>query len=231
MMRMGRIMAAFQGLNGVDVFLRILVAFLLGGLIGLERETIQKPAGLRTHVLVSIGSALFTIVSIYGFPGADPARVAAQIVSGIGFLGAGTIIKTGEYIRGLTTAATLWVAASIGIACGIGEYYSAFITTMVTLLALVTLRSLEKYLAEAFQKLRPIKLVISIDRLDFKESVLNAVLSTFSENSLQVKDIWILPREDRVDLDLYVVPEVEPDMSRLYSRLSSIGVKSIKRVL
>ncbi len=213
-----------------EVLFRLLAAFIFGGLIGLERETIQKPAGLRTHVLVAIGSALFTIVSKYGFPGSDPARISAQIVSGIGFLGAGTIIKTGEYIRGLTTAATLWVSASIGIACGIGEYYNAFVTTLVTLLALITLRSLEKYLTSIFQYKRPMKFIVSIERDRFSERMLNSVLRNFKEAGVEVKDIWVLMREDKVDLDLYTFPETEPALDELYSKLISIGVKSVRKL-
>ena len=105
--------------------LRLCVAAALGGAIGLERELRERQAGLRTHLLVSVGSALFTLVSAYGFSdfsaagrSVDPTRIAAQIVTGIGFLGAGAIIRQGLSVRGLTTAATLWLVAAIGMACG-----------------------------------------------------------------------------------------------------------------
>ena len=95
-----------------------------------------KPAGLRTHLLVGLGSSLITILSVEAFPGSDPARLAASIIVGIGFLGAGTILKTEEKIVGLTTAATLWVAASIGVAVGVGYYIIAIVTTALAYLAL-----------------------------------------------------------------------------------------------
>src|SRR6266542_2054899 len=108
----------------LDVAARLLVAALLGAAIGYEREVHDHPAGMRTHLLVALGSALFTVVSIFGFASGagqgpvDPSRVAAQIVTGIGFLGAGAIIKYGTSVRGLTTAASLWTTAGIGMAAG-----------------------------------------------------------------------------------------------------------------
>jgi putative Mg2+ transporter-C (MgtC) family protein len=132
------------------VALRLGLAAILGGAIGVERELRDREAGIRTHLLVSLGSALFTLVSAYGFHEfltsgdavvrADPTRIAAQIVTGIGFLGAGAIIREGLSVRGLTTAATLWVVAAIGMACGAGWYGPALITTLFTILALGPLR-------------------------------------------------------------------------------------------
>jgi putative Mg2+ transporter-C (MgtC) family protein len=141
---------------------RVALAAVLGAVLGLERELRDREAGLRTHLLVSVGSALFTIVSAYGFREfltsgasvvrADPTRIAAQIVTGIGFLGAGAIIRQGLSVRGLTTAATLWVAAAIGIAAGAGYYSGAVITTLLTLFALWPLRIAGFKL---FERLRP----------------------------------------------------------------------------
>ena len=137
-------------LNWDESLLRLALAAILGGLIGVERELREREAGLRTHLLVSLGSALFTIVSAYGFHAflesgqsvvrADPTRIAAQIVTGIGFLGAGAIIRQGLSVRGLTTAATLWVVAAVGLACGAGYYSAAVIATALVLLALYPLR-------------------------------------------------------------------------------------------
>ncbi|HEY5975002.1 MAG TPA: MgtC/SapB family protein [Geobacteraceae bacterium] len=129
-----------------------MLASLLGALIGLEREIHGRPAGFRTHLLVSLGSCLFVVTSIYfylafgnisgtGQIGVDPGRIAAQVVTGIGFLGAGAILRDRTSIRGLTTAACLWVAAAIGLACGAGLYV---ISIFVTLLALVSLQLLKK---------------------------------------------------------------------------------------
>jgi putative Mg2+ transporter-C (MgtC) family protein len=142
--------AAIPTLHWAEVMLRLGVAALLGGAIGLERELRDREAGLRTHLLVSMGSALFTIISAYGFHEflvnggavvrADPTRIAAQIVSGIGFLGAGAIIRQGFSIKGLTTAATLWVVAAIGMAAGAGYYSAAIIATAGALVSLGPLR-------------------------------------------------------------------------------------------
>jgi putative Mg2+ transporter-C (MgtC) family protein len=139
-------------LDWPEVLLRLVLAGVFGGVLGLERELREREAGLRTHLLVSVGSALFTIVSAYGFREflnsgesvvrADPTRIAAQIVTGIGFLGAGAIIRQGLSIRGLTTAATLWVVAAIGMAVGAGYYSAAAVTTAVALIALWPLRQL-----------------------------------------------------------------------------------------
>jgi putative Mg2+ transporter-C (MgtC) family protein len=124
------------------ILLRLTVAAALGGSIGLERELRERQAGLRTHLVVCVGSALFTLVSAYAFtsPRVDPTRIAAQIVSGIGFLGAGAIIRQGLSVRGLTTAATLWLVAAIGMASGAGYYDAAIIATLGALLTLGPLR-------------------------------------------------------------------------------------------
>ena len=127
-----------------EVLLRLFVAAVLGGAIGIERELRERQAGLRTHLVVSVGSALFTLVSAYGFSNfdgkVDPTRIAAQIVSGIGFLGAGAIIRQGLSVRGLTTAASLWLVAAIGMAAGAGYWEGALIATIGSLLALGPLR-------------------------------------------------------------------------------------------
>jgi putative Mg2+ transporter-C (MgtC) family protein len=140
-----------------DMIIRLLLASLLGGLIGLEREVHGRPAGFRTHLLVSLGACLFTIASIdfyrlygnfsgTGPVGVDPARVAAQVVTGIGFLGAGAIIKERASIRGLTTAACLWVAAAVGLACGSGMYHAAIVVTVLAVLSLLLLKKVENRL-------------------------------------------------------------------------------------
>ena len=120
--------------------LRLLLAALLGGVIGLQREKAGKPAGLRTHMLICIGATLFTLVGIYAFNGgiADPSRVAAGVVTGIGFLGAGAIIfrSSDGYVTGLTTAATMWAVGGIGMAVGAGLYIAAAITTAIILIIL-----------------------------------------------------------------------------------------------
>ena len=120
----------------VEMAVRLLLAAVFGAIVGFEREQAEKPAGLRTLSLVSAGSALFTIASIYAFPTSDPARVAAQIVTGVGFLGAGTILRSGFNIRGLTTAASIWSVAAIGLAVGSGLYILSVVATVVMLVIL-----------------------------------------------------------------------------------------------
>ena len=120
----------------IEPAIKLIVAFILSEIVGFEREVSLKPAGLRTNMLVGLGSSLLTILSMEAFPGADPSRIAASIIVGIGFLGAGTIIKTKEKILGLTTAATLWTVASIGVAVGAGYYILAIAATAFAYLAL-----------------------------------------------------------------------------------------------
>ena len=131
--------------HDVEMTARILLAFALGALLGWERERAGRPAGLRTFMMVTAGSAAYTLVSIYGFLDQgtvrDPARVAAQIVTGIGFLGAGTIWRTPSTVRGLTTAATIWFAAAVGMMVGAGLYLVATVTAVCGFICLQWLRS------------------------------------------------------------------------------------------
>jgi putative Mg2+ transporter-C (MgtC) family protein len=124
----------------VEIILRLLLAAALGAGIGYQRERANKPAGLRTHVLIALGSALFTVVSIFGFGGGvDASRVAAGVVTGIGFIGAGVIFRgmRGDHVMGLTTAASIWATASIGLAAGVGMYLIATIVAAITVLVLM----------------------------------------------------------------------------------------------
>ncbi len=142
----------FDAATEFDLVLRLLLAAFLGAVIGVEREIHDHPAGIRTHLLVALGSGLFTVLSIVGFPSAagaptDPSRVAAQIVTGIGFLGAGAILKYGPTVRGLTTAASLWAAAGIGMAAGASQPVLAVAATVIVVLSLWPLRILSERLA------------------------------------------------------------------------------------
>jgi uncharacterized membrane protein YhiD involved in acid resistance len=141
------------------VLLSLVASALLSGVIGFEREYHGHSAGLRTHILVAVGSCLVMIISLYGFgywdslytaqqgvsgSSRDPARLAAQVVTGIGFLGAGTIVQTGTDVKGLTTATTIWVSMALGLACGSGSFVVAIIATIVAFVALVSMRKVEK---------------------------------------------------------------------------------------
>jgi putative Mg2+ transporter-C (MgtC) family protein len=133
------------------IVLKLVVALLLGALVGLEREWKRKPAGLRTHMLVSMGACMFTVVSMTSF-NTDPARVASGIVTGIGFIGAGSIIGSRGHIHGITTAATLWIVAAIGLAVGAEMYVLAFAASILVFIVL-QLRRLEVYIEEEVQRL------------------------------------------------------------------------------
>lgn len=137
-------------MDDLELVKRLCLSALLGGLLGFEREWRQKSAGLRTNILIAIGSTLFTLMSIdlTVSSGGDATRVASQIVTGIGFLGAGAIMRTGAGVKGLTTAATIWVNAAVGVAVGGGEYRLALIATSVTLLVLLTLNPLERLIQQ-----------------------------------------------------------------------------------
>jgi putative Mg2+ transporter-C (MgtC) family protein len=132
--------------------LRLVIAFIAGMLIGIEREAHSQPAGMRTHILITIGSALAMLLSIYipqsypGFQNGDPGRIAAQVVSGIGFLGAGAILRFGVNVRGLTTAASVWAMAMIGLAIGAGMYAVSFIALVIILFSLSVMDTFEKHL-------------------------------------------------------------------------------------
>lgn len=160
----------------LDLLIRISAAIAFGFLLGLERELTNKYAGLRTHILVSLGACIFTIISIYGFPTfapgdnvivdhstgiRDTGRVAAQIVTGIGFIGAGTVLRNGPMIIGLTTAATLWISAAIGMTCGVAMYDVAAIATVLSVVVLTLVRVFERrILPSSIKRAKRYKLTI-----------------------------------------------------------------------
>ncbi len=177
-----------EGLNidtHVIVLFRIILAVILSFILGVERELTGKFAGLRTHILVCLGACVFTILSLYGFKmhetvgvigTNDPARIAAQVITGIGFIGAGTVMRHGSNVFGITTAATLWVCASIGMACGCGEYLTASLASIVTLFVLILIGRLEKnFLSKRkmFYTLYQVSLSASIDECDKIEEIFN----------------------------------------------------------
>lgn len=188
----------------LDVLLRVGVAAGLGGAIGIERELRDREAGFRTHVLVSVGAALFTLVSAYAWDdfgfgdGAtfDPTRIAAQIVTGIGFLGAGAIIRQGLSVRGLTTAATLWVVAAIGMASGVGYYSGAVIVTATVLFALWPLR----FVAQRFE--RPHRRRLLVDVRQRRRAA--PVLAALEEFGIDVKSFELEKADHATRLEVVV---------------------------
>ncbi|MGQ9845079.1 MAG: MgtC/SapB family protein [Caldisericia bacterium] len=188
------------------ILIRLLISIVLGALIGIERERRNRPAGLRTHILVSLGSALFTITSIQfskSFGNVDPSRIAANIVAGIGFLGAGAIMKEGLTIKGLTTAATIWVSSAIGLACGMGYYIPAILTSISTLIILISLKILE---IERFGKLKNIK-VFNIKVTD-RPGQLGKIGTIFGQYGIHIKNVKFEREEKFLNIEFIVnLPE------------------------
>jgi putative Mg2+ transporter-C (MgtC) family protein len=158
-------------ISPLELVLRLVVAAVLGGLVGLERERLEWAAGMRTHALVSLGSALFMVISIFGFSDIlnerhvilDPSRVAAQVASGIGFIGAGTIIFRREIVKGLTTAASIWAVAAVGLAVGGGMFLAATSATLLALALLVLARPVKQRLFPKRKEARRVRLVLRRD--------------------------------------------------------------------
>lgn len=217
-----------SGVGGPEALLRLALSFLLGAVLGLERETHDRPAGLRTFILVSTGSTLLMIVSIGlrdlypGSAGVDPGRIAAQVVTGIGFLGAGTIIHEGHIIRGLTTAAGLWVVSAIGLAVGAGFYLTAAVTTALALLALTLLARVERsYIgAKGYAQLK----VVMADQ----PGQLGRVGSALGELGIDIRDVRLAHRDGGlVEVELRVRPAGRDSLRQAVEALLGLpGVRS-----
>lgn len=180
-----------------DLTLRVLLALVCGGGIGLERELSNHAAGFRTHILVCVGSAAIMLLSIYGFGDfvteanvrLDPARLAAQVISGIGFLGAGAIMRSGTSVKGLTTAASIWVVAAIGLCIGAGFLYCAFLVTSTVIVCLFILNKIEK---QFMRNRRDQQVMITF--IDHPGD-LGKITSSFGEHGIQVNHIQIATEE------------------------------------
>ncbi|GGJ93378.1 transporter [Lentibacillus kapialis] len=197
------------------IMLRIVIALILSGLIGFERELKNHSAGFRTHILVGVGACLMMLLSLYGFDTLiqaydnirfDPARIPSYVISGIGFLGAGTIIVNGITIRGLTTAASIWTVAGLGLVVGSGMYAAAVFTTFIILLSLIFLNNFEKL----FRRKKPYQIEITA----LPGLTINKVVSVFESYSLMIKQVDI----ERIDGELRnIVIKIEP-----YKELSQL---------
>ncbi len=219
----------------VEVLYRLLIAAILGSVIGLERERLLWAAGLRTHMLVCVGAALIMLVSTFGFADVlgrpdvtlDPSRIAAQVVSGIGFLGAGTILLRREVIRGLTTAASLWSVAAIGLAVGSGLYVAASSATVLILLILVGLKPLEVRWRRRAPTPGRIQLVVADGAAPLPG--LSTVLASFSIPRLELQYDSGRP-DSQVVLTLGPVPQ--RTLTDLVERIRGVeGVRSVKLVI
>ena len=181
------ILGIFQ-LQNPEILIRVIFAIILGSVIGFEREMTNKSAGLRTQIMVCLGACIFTILSIYGFstavsiyPIGDPSRVAAQIITGIGFIGAGTVLRQGLTVTGLTTASTLWIVAAIGMACGCGMISLATVSTILAVAILVLIRIFElKIMPHNLKHQKKLK-VSFVCRYDEYEDVYKKLIDLFPD--------------------------------------------------
>jgi putative Mg2+ transporter-C (MgtC) family protein len=226
--------AFFESLIGENFLLivvRVLIALLLSGLIGFERELKNHSAGFRTHILVGVGACLMMVLSLFGFEAYideydnirfDPARIPSYVISGIGFLGAGTIMVYGGTIRGLTTAASIWTVAGLGLVVGAGMYAVAVFTTLVILLSLVFLNNFEKLFTKG-------KSSIVIEIVAYPELAINKVVSIFEDSNLKIRQVEVIKVENNLR-SIFIKIEQNETISRitLFERLSNI--ESIKSV-
>ena len=224
-----------------EIVFRLILAAVLGGIVGMERGSGDRPAGFRTHILVCAGSALIMLVSMYGFEGfdkvpfeypknRDSARIAAQVVSGIGFLGAGTILHEGITVRGLTTAASLWMISAIGLATGAGMYFVGVAATIITFITLTTFHSVEKRFAVANSKSD--KKYLRVVALN-SPGIVARVASFLSRNNVTVKTINVQNSSlnDAVVLELYLKFNKELELGMIMDGLQQIeGIKSIENI-
>jgi len=218
----------------LTMVLRLIVAAILGGIVGMERGSGDRPAGFRTHILVCVGSALFMLVSIYGFDDIAPvttiaendigtrrdtARIAAQVVSGIGFLGAGTILHEGLTIKGLTTAASLWIVSAIGLAVGSGMYVLSTAATVLTMVTLVTFHHWEKRFVGNRNERRFIRVVTHNI-----PGVITEVTGYLAECGIKVKTLNVKSdnQNDNIILELYLKMDKSIDLSEVASGIQNI---------
>ena len=213
-------------ITSFEIAVRLVLALVLGGLIGIERESMGRPAGFRTHILVSVGSALIMITSAYAFAealpgGYEPGRIAAQVVSGIGFLGAGTIMREGANIRGLTTAASLWTVAGIGLTVGSGLYFASVLATLLVVLTLVVLNQLEwNYLSTKHEVL-----TLLIQDTPGQLARVFAVLAKYDVNVFNVE----LSSDDAGEAKLDLEVEISAKHSRVKIIEDLVSTPGIKR--
>jgi putative Mg2+ transporter-C (MgtC) family protein len=215
-------------MSTLDVFLRIIVAAALGGLIGLEREIREHTAGFRTHILVAVGAAAFTLASSYGVEGTafDPTRISAQIVTGIGFLGAGAIIRYGASVRGLTTAASLWTVAAVGLLTAQGFYVAALLTTGIVIVSLYLLRLVEDRILYPLAG-RPLDVKVQFHSSGF--TPLAQLMAALQEVHVVIKETAVVPGEsdsDTIHLSLKLPRRLET--SRLLAIMTDLdGVRAV----
>ncbi|MDD3718600.1 MAG: MgtC/SapB family protein [Actinomycetota bacterium] len=211
-----------------ELALRLLVAVACGGLIGLERERGDRPAGFRTYIMVTLGAALFTALSLVAFPGADSARVAAQVVVGIGFLGVGVIVSYGgTHVVGITTAATMWASAAVGMAAGAGYFLTCVYGTAIILAVLIALPLVENRIIARFRSRRMYFNIRSSPRTGLVEEV-ETTLAQFGITSTLLRFYQCKAEEQECSLLLRVNISAKTDLLEVMDTLYQVyGVKSV----
>lgn len=209
--------------GNLEIAARLLLSCILGGLVGIERERNKRPAGFRTHILVCIGSVIVMLSNLYIFDkyryvaNIDPARLGAQVISGIGFLGAGTILKEGVTVKGLTTAASLWAVACIGLAIGLGFYFGAVAATVFVLITLVVFSRFESYMTGS--KRYTVLKIKSMDR----PGQIGKIGTELGNSNIQIEDISMEPLDDNIILVKVRINRAKYDFgSELMDSLSKI---------
>lgn len=222
-----------------QILLRLLSATVLGGLVGLERERSQRAAGLRTHMMVCLGSCLMMLLSIYGFAAfveeinvrVDPARLAAAVITGVGFLGAGTILQTGRSVTGLTTAASVWVTAAIGLGVGAGFYFAASVTTLFVLFVLWVLNKVERRWFH-----RRVERVVILKAED-RPRLMQRIQETLEQRGVRLRKVRLqdAPESDSADsqrltirLHLQLKELTEADLLEEFRRIEGIHAVSLE---
>lgn len=223
---------ALFNLGPPDAAVRLLCAAVLGGIIGFERERVDQPAGLRDHALVALGSALIVIVSAYGFDDVtsrthvilDPSRMAAQVVSGIGFIGAGTIIVRRRAIRGLTTASSIWVAASVGLAAGGALYFAAVVSTFAALIILAGLKTIERRM-NARRRRRSLEIVMQ------GAAALAEVIAAIESHGAQLERVGLDRDEKGLTNAQLFLGAPSPSAQQLAAIVETLGtIPAVRRV-
>lgn len=224
-----------------EMLIRLLLAAFLGGIVGIERGSGDRPAGFRTHILVCAGSALIMLVSMYGYDeyymqgdglprtNRDSARIAAQVVSGIGFLGAGTIMHEGVTVRGLTTAASLWMISAIGLAAGSGMYVLSIASTVIMMVTLVTFHNWEKRFAGGSKSARRFIRVVA----ENEPGIITEITSYLTENGVKVRTLNVKnnAKKNEVVLELYLkVNKGNDDVDIIRGLQSITGIITLENV-
>lgn len=233
-----------NGINYLDsvnweIISGIILSVILGFILGLERELTNKWAGLRTHILVCLGSCVFTTLSIYGFPlytdpinfsgtrYGDPSRIAAQVLTGIGFIGGGTVLRHGSSIYGLTTAATLWIAASIGMACACGMHKLALLTTFLSVAILVIIRIFEKkVIRQKAQIYKKVEISVCVAN-EYADEIYSSIMQKLN-NILELNKKKSTKNENLTKIFLIVELKERTPINYIYQQFSDIkNIESI----